>query len=286
VTDQNFLLPSFFIVGPPRTGTSWLHEILQPYTCLPRVKETRFFDERFHRGLAWYRNHFPSSDLPMGEIGPTYFASADARHRIAALVPEARVLCIFRHPVDRIRSHYRLKRAYAMIPWDFEEALERDPELMESSNYGTHLQDWLQTFGQENVNAMLYEDLKQSPQRFVDDVADFIGIPRFKLAPSQVSHVHSSEPLTQPRSYYRTRGAGALAEWCKAHHFDRIVAIAKRSPLRDWFLGGGESFAEMDPELVNSLYERFRPEVEKLENILGRDLSSWKCEEGRLMSAV
>src|SRR5215467_11453066 len=55
VTDQNFLLPSFFIVGPPRTGTSWLHEILQSHTCLPRVKETRFFDERFDRGVAWYR---------------------------------------------------------------------------------------------------------------------------------------------------------------------------------------------------------------------------------------
>ena len=47
MTDQNGLLPSFFIVGPPRTGTSWLHQVLQPHTCLPRVKETRFFDERF-----------------------------------------------------------------------------------------------------------------------------------------------------------------------------------------------------------------------------------------------
>jgi len=173
-----------------------------------------------------------------------------------------------------------------MIPWDFEEALERDPELAESGRYGTHFEEWLQTFGGENVSAMLYEDLKQSPQGFVDDVADYIGIPRFALAPSQISHVHSSEPLTQPRSYYRTRGAGALADWFKAHHFDRIVAIAKRSQLRSWFLGGGERFHDMDSDFVNRLYERFRPEVEKLENILGRDLSGWKCEEGRFMSAV
>lgn len=286
VIDQNSLLPSFFVVGPPRTGTSWLHEVLQPHTCLPRVKETRFFDDRFERGLGWYGNHFPQSDLPKGEIGPTYFASVGARHRIAELVPEARVLCIFRHPIDRIRSHYRLKRAYAMIPWDLEEALERDRELMESSKYGTYLEAWQQTFGDGNVCAMLYDDLKQSPQVFVNEVADFIGIPRFTLAASQVSHVHSSEPLTQPRSYYRTRGAGALADWCKAHHFDRLVAVAKRTPLKAWFLGGGERFPQMDPDLVNSLYERFRPEVEKLENILGRDLSGWKCEDGRLLSAV
>jgi hypothetical protein len=286
VTEQNSLLPSFFVVGPPRTGTSWLHEILQSHTCLPRVKETRFFDERFDRGLAWYRNHFPSSDLPVGEIGPTYFASPEARHRIAELVPQARVLCVFRHPVDRIRSHYRLKRAYAMIPWEFEEALERDPELMESGKYGTYFEDWLQTFGSENVCGVLYDDLQHSPQSFVNDVADFIGVQRFALAPSQASRVHSSEPLTQPRSYYRTRGAGAVADWCKAHHLDRIVTLAKRSPLKRWFLGGGESFSEMNPRLVGELYERFRPEVEKLENILGRDLSGWKCEDGRLMSAV
>ena len=284
MTDQNSLMPSFFVVGPPRTGTSWLHQVLQPYTCLPRVKETRFFDDRFQRGLAWYRGNFPMSDLPMGEIGPTYFASADARHRIAELIPNARVLCIFRHPVDRIRSHYRLKRAYAMIPWRFEEALNRDPELIESSKYGTYFEAWQQTFGEENVRPVLYDDLKRNPQGLVDEVADFIGIPRFTLAQLQASHVHSSEPLTQPRSYYRTRSAGFVADWLKAHHLDRIVAVAKRTPIRTWFLGGGAGFEEMRPDLVRSLYERFRPEVEKLEYLLGRDLGAWKYAEARMMS--
>jgi len=286
VTDQNGLLPFFFIVGPPRTGTSWLHEVLQPHTCLPRVKETRFFDERFHRGVAWYRGNYPDSDLPMGEIGPTYFASPTARQRIAELVPDAKVVCIFRNPVDRIRSHYRLKRAYAMIPWGFEEALVKDSELMESSKYATYLKSWQQTFGEANVSALLYDDLKDNPQFFVDQLADFIGISRFRLAPSQASHVHSSEPLTQPRSYYRTRGAGFLADWFKAHRFDRLVAAAKRSPLNSWFLGGGAHFTEMSPQVVSNLYEQCRPEVEELENMLGRDLGGWKYQESRMLSAV
>ena len=286
VTDLNCLLPSFFIVGPPRTGTSWLHEVLQPHTTLPRIKETRFFDERFHRGLAWYSSNFPKSNLVMGEIGPTYFASGEARDRISQLVPEARILCIFRNPVDRIRSHYRLKRAYAMIPWDFEKALSNDAELMESSKYATYLRSWQQAFGEENVRAMFYEDLKHDPQLFVNEVADFIEIPRFSLAPSQVSYIHSSQPLTQPRSYYRTRTAGVLADWFKAHRFDRIVAAAKRSRLRNWFLGGGARFAEIGPDVMSSLYDQFRPEIEELENMLGRDLSSWKYHEASLLSAV
>jgi hypothetical protein len=41
-------------------------------------------------------------------------------------------------------------------------------------------------------------------------------------------------------------------------------------------LGGGRPFAEPSPELTARLYELFRPEVEELEKILQRDLSTWK----------
>jgi len=54
----NGCLPEFFVVGPPRTGTSWLYEMLRGQVILPRTtKETRFFDTDFHRGLDWYRAH-------------------------------------------------------------------------------------------------------------------------------------------------------------------------------------------------------------------------------------
>src|SRR3982751_1389994 len=87
-------LPSFFVIGPPRTGTSWLHEILTEHTLLPSpAKETRFFDNYFHRGIEWCRAHYPdaSDGRPIGEIAPTYFASAKARERISQTIPQAKV---------------------------------------------------------------------------------------------------------------------------------------------------------------------------------------------------
>jgi sulfotransferase family protein len=105
--------PSFFILGPPRTGTSWLHEILRGRAILPSsAKETRFFDSHFHRGTDWYRAHYPKTidGRCIGEVAPTYFASAEARERIAKLFPQARVVCIFRNPVERVLSLYRVKR--------------------------------------------------------------------------------------------------------------------------------------------------------------------------------
>lgn len=277
--------PSFLVIGPPRTGTSWLHDVLRPHTTLPTsIKETRFFDTHFQRGMKWYRAHFPSTlaGKRSGEVAPTYFASELARERIAKTAPAARIVCIFRHPVERILSLYRIKRAYGFIPWKFEQALVHDPELLESSRYATHLKSWQQTFGTDSVLAAFYEDLRDQPQVFLDRVLDFIAVPQFSLTDDQIKRVHSSETMTHPRSYYRTRSATLIADWCKARRLHHVVAAVKQSALINLFLGGGAPFSELPPSVISNLYELFRPEVEELESMLNRDLSVWKAPEASL----
>ena len=277
--DTRSPLPSFFIIGPPRTGTSWLHEVLGRHALLPSpTKETRFFDNHFDRGLEWYYAHFPppTDDRLVGEVAPTYFASTAARERIAKTIPHAKVVCIFRNPVERVVSLYRLKRAYGMIPWSFEEAITRDTELLESSKYGANLKAWLRTLGPDQVLATVYDDLRDEPQLYLDGVTDFIGIPRFELAPSQIGRVFTSETMTHPRNYYRTRSATAMAEWLKLRQLDTVVAAVKKSPLLKFVLGGGPPFTKVSQDLSHKLYEHFRPEVEELEGLLNRDFSAWK----------
>jgi hypothetical protein len=231
-------LPSFFIIGPPRTGTTWLHEVFDKRSILPGpVKETRFFDVHFQRGLEWYRAHFSrSAGETVGEVAPTYFASDEARERLLQTIPEARIICIFRDPVERILSHYRVKRAYGMIAWDLEQTIRRDSELIESSKYATHLKAWQQTFGPDQVVATLYDDLRDQPQTYVDNLADIVCMPRFALSPLETKQVHSSKSLTLPRSYPLTRSATLTAEWCKARRLHSIVWLVKSSPLKNLFL--------------------------------------------------
>jgi len=270
-------LPSFFVIGPPRTGSTWLHEILAPHAVLPSpTKETRFFDLRFHLGFDWYRAHYPAAKdgLPVGEVAPTYFASSAAREHIARSLPNAKVVCVFRNPVERVLSLYRLKRAYGLIPWNFEQAFFRDPELMESSRYATNLKAWHHALGSDQVMATIYDDLRDRPQAYLDSIVDFIGVPRFSLPESQ-TYVNSSEALTVPRNYYRTRGASMMAEWCKEQRLDAVVSAVKKTSLMRLFLGGGAPFAEMSKDIVQKLYGIFRPEVEELSQMLNRDLSSW-----------
>jgi len=273
-------LPSFFVIGPPRTGTSWLHQALKDHAVLPRsTKETHFFDKHFHRGLAWYRGHYdvPASGGKIGEVAPTYFASNAARDRIARLVPQAKVICIFRSPLERLLSLYRLKSAYGVIRWSLEQALERDPELLESSLYATKLKGWHQALSPEQVLVTLYDDLRDRPQSFVNSVADFIGLKRFALRPADADYVNASGGMTYPRHYYFARMATVMASWCKSQRLNRVVTAAKTSSFPRLFMGGGQPFAEMSPEMSHRLSEILRPEVEELEVMLNRDFSAWKA---------
>lgn len=278
--DQNKTLPSFFILGPPRTGTSWLHETLGPSTILPSpTKETRFFDRHFHRGLDWYLAHFPESSdrRPMGEVAPTYFASADARVRIAELIPDAKVICVFRNPVERVLSLYRLKRAYGMLPWTFEQAMKKDPELFDSGRYATHLKAWCKALGEKQVLVMVYEDLQRNPLAYLNRLTDFLGIARIPLTHSQHRVINASEGLTHPRNYFLTRTAAGMADWFKAVRLDRVLAAAKHKYFLKFLLRSGSSFESLPPERTRRLYELFRPEIEELEAMLNRDFPTWKA---------
>jgi hypothetical protein len=276
-------LPSFLVVGPPRTGSSWIHRALQGQANLPfPTKETRFFDSHFHHGLKWYSSHFSMlhPDRPLGEVAPTYFASAQARQRIAETIPSARLVFVFRHPVQRLVSLYRVKRAYGLLPWSFEEALERDPELLESGQYATCLQRWQEAFPPEQLLVTLYDDLRESPQLYFDRLLAFLGMPGRVLTEAELKRVHSSDGMTQPRYFLVTRTATAVADWCKARSLDNLVAAVRESKLRKLFLDGGAPFPEIPRSVLKMIGEALQPEVEALQRMIGRDLSMWNHNAG------
>lgn len=272
-------LPSFFGVGPPRTGTTWLHETLVGHANLPLAnKEIHFFDRCYDLGFDWYAGNFDqTSSLPTGEICPTYFASAEARERIAQVTPRPRILCTFRDPVVRVFSLYKIKRAYGDIACDFRDALKRDPELMESSRYAYHLSEWYRIFGRENVMAAFYEDFAKDRQVYLDRIVDFLGIPRFHLEERHEEKVHSSDESAIPRSLALTRLGSNVAGWLKARHLGNVVETVKRSSLMGVFVGGNDRIPPLPKEQALELRAAMRPEIEALEQLVSRDLSMWKA---------
>ena len=78
------------------------------------MKEPVFFSDEtaWNRGTDWYRSLFaesaPGSLTGEASVEYTDPAVADtAAARIAATIPDARLVCLLRDPIDRLRSHYR-----------------------------------------------------------------------------------------------------------------------------------------------------------------------------------
>ena len=266
--------PDFLGVGQPRTGTSWLDTVLRGHAGLPRgIKEVDFFVKNYARGLDWYLDYFTDCDprLPAGEICPSYFGSVAARERIARHLPQSRIICTFRDPVQVLFSFWKLARRNAWTSQDFTAWAPDGWQTPAES-----LRGWFQSFGRDRVLTLIYDDLVADPQAYLDRVCDFIGIERIAIAGSTiaVNHVNSFSRL--PRSPYLARKGRKLRDRLqRGEHFRTINMLARAGIWRLCFDGGTE-FPALDPAVEQRLRRRLRPQIEDLEDVIGRDLSVWK----------
>jgi len=271
-------LPDFIAVGPQRTGTTWLYEVLREHVGLSkRVKEIQFFKWHFEKGLSWYASHFTECPpgLPIGEICPVYFNSPLARSRMASTLPRCKIICSFRDPVDRAYSHYRMLRPFAGLR-SFEESLATLPDLIDCSRYARHLRDWRESFGAANVLVVLHEDLEADPQRFVNSICSFLGVVPIDLAASSVAWRRINLRPQAPRSRILGIAANRLFFWLRSHRYYTILNAWEDSRLWSLCFSGGERYTPINPETEQRLRETFTPEIEQLEKLIGRDLSAWK----------
>jgi Sulfotransferase domain len=272
-------LPNFIAVGVGRSGTTWLHEVLTGHVGLPYgVKETDFFLRNYGNGIDWYRSFFRhcAHAQPIVEICPTYFSSADARQRMKLHIPDCRIICTFREPVERAYSHYKLMRHNVWTRASFEEVVGSSQEIEEMNRYALNLDGWQQSFGRDNVLICLYDDLQHDPQRYLDTVCDFIAIPRFPLA-RYVASVRLNSFPTAPRNRRLAQNARHARDWLRRRRAYKLDRLLERAGVWTLCFDGGETFPLLEPELEKRLKERFLPEVEALEKLIGRDLSAWKA---------
>jgi hypothetical protein len=272
-------IPDFFVVGPQRTGTTWLDEVLRGHVGLPEgAKETDFFIRHYERGLDWYLDYFRNSPeaQPVGEIDPNYFGSDVARERIARYIPGCRIICSLRDPTARAYSSYRVMRRDAWTRVGFEETVARNAIIRESSRYAHHLAHWQRTFGADRVLVCFYDDLDANPQDYLDRICTFIGADPVKIDQKAAAAVRVNTVTHAPRSRRLAQNARNARDWLQAHRWHRTLDTLKRAGVWRFCFGGGEAFEPLDAATEARMREHFRPEVEALEQMTGRDLSAWK----------
>jgi hypothetical protein len=274
-----YRLPDFIVVGPPRTATTWLDKALRGRVCLPaKTKETHFFARNYDRGLAWYANHFrrcPKGQV-IGEICAAYFENSLAPTRIRADLPNCKIICTLRDPVERLYSYYKLMRRNARTDLPFDQALSRHPKMLAFSRYADLLRPWYREFGRENVLVVLNDDLAADPRAYIDRISAFIGISRAPLPDRLIVRNRHNTIETAPRSVRLARNARQFRSWLGANQFYRTRALLGRAGVWQLCFEGGERFSALDPALERTLRKILTPDIEDLEELLGRDLSAWK----------
>ena len=135
-------LPDFIIAGAQKSGTTslWAYLCEHPDVAPPLNKEMSFFDINFHRGLEWYRTHFPLQSttrengsghrLLTGESSAYYMFHPLSSGRIAASLTGVKIILLLRNPVSRAFSHYQLKLRRRQETLSFEDAIAAEPERL------------------------------------------------------------------------------------------------------------------------------------------------------------
>jgi hypothetical protein len=274
-TSRLRLRPSYLIIGTQPAGTVSLFNALcrhpdgaGPTTDREDVawaKELHFFDQRFSRGVNWYRSCFPllarralarrrGGDLVAGEATP-YLFHPDVPSRVAATLPDVRLIVLLRDPTDRAYSHYASMRRRGLELLPFEEALAAEEErtareaerIVPDPRYGApqygqyayvarglyadQLERWFAHFPREHFLILRAEDFVAQPADVYAEVLDFLGLRTWT-----------------PRNF------GAVSDWTPP--------------------------APLDPALRAQLDERFAEPNAQLAHLLGRDLG-WRSGASR-----
>ncbi|GAA3126412.1 hypothetical protein GCM10010466_16630 [Planomonospora alba] len=235
ITSGSRVLPSFLIIGAQRSGTTSLYRALarHPLVLKPVLhKGVHYFDMAYHRGLPWYRAHFPlrataarlarrHGRRPQAfESSPYYLFHPLAASRIAADLPGVKLVVLVRDPVERAFSAHahELARGFETEPC-FARALELEDERLAGAQealtasphaahhshrhhaylargrYAEQLARLEPLVGRDRILVLDSGELFTRPRAAYDRVLDFLGLPHLGEA---VVERHNARPRPAP----------------------------------------------------------------------------------------
>ena len=257
------LTPSFFIVGERKCGTSSLYRYLlaHPQVLPCKVKEPQFFTQHLLK-IWWnqkkYFQLFPdpnrldeiTMDWPeLDEKGQLFKeqvrfstkeqqeyitgeASANALYLanpkvVKRYLPKVKIIMMFRHPVDRAFSHYRMIQRFQgegrktrmlmgfevdMMKEMQEARIGKKTDFIGPGIYINQLKKWEKVFGKDQIFVIRMEDLAKPKKslKVMNELTSFLNLQafdyrevlqkRFNVAPATDFPLHMREEML---FYYR-----------------------------------------------------------------------------------
>lgn len=258
-------LPGLLIAGGQRCGTTSMYKALAHQPTIYRPvwrKGVHYFDVPVEHDLDWYRGHFPlkaqlaRSSRQHGtralcfESSPYYLFHPLAGQRIAAALPDVKMLVLVRDPVERAYSAHahELARGFETLP--FEAALEAEADRLEGE------EERLRTDPTYESHAHRHQAYRQRGE-YAPQLAKMAAL----LGRDRVKVVDSHRFFETPEQPY-------------AEVLDWLGVRQVRTPVFDQY--NGRARLKMPESLRTELAEHFLPFDEQLTPWLGHE-PSWRA---------
>jgi hypothetical protein len=291
-------LPNFVVVGAAKCGTTslWHYLAQHPDVFLPRRrKELHHFaadalrahsagpgDGRALEDLcaSWeeYVHQFVDArdQAAVGDVSPSYFAYPESAEAIRQRLGRPRIVVILREPVQKALSQYShlVRDGRETLPlW---KALQAEPErraqgygalwrYAEGGLYAAPMARFLDLFGKDRVQVLFFEELVRDPAATMRSLFGFLGVDPAVPIDTSVVHNRSGAPRSR-------RLAALLTQQNPLRSLARRLLPPRVTATVAWWLIGlntGEK-PVLDPRSRRFLDERLAPDVERLQQVLGR----------------
>lgn len=278
--NEKAVLPNFLYIGADRCGSKSLHRYFRqhPECYVPPIADPYFFDRHYDRGLDWYSSLFagaPDSARAIGEFSHDYLHSPEAAHRIASDLPGVKLLATLRHPIDRTFSSYMGAFNARDIRTPLEQAIKEIPMLIGNSMYADNLEPYFELIDRDRIKVMFFEDLENDSQSFATEAFGFVNLP----PADDIDYETRMSPLCTPNFPM----AGALTKLAsrtlrRLGWVNALGRLKSNPRIRSVFYTpyAADDKPKMNPDTRKALREIFAPQIDRLEKMLGRDLSAWR----------
>ncbi len=293
-------MPTFLIIGAVKSGTTSLYHYVgqHPEVFVSPVKETNFFAfcdgmpeyrdpwavllrQEWVRDLESYRRLFApgTSSRARGEASPQYLFRPGTAERIHRHLPGVKLIAILRHPADAAFSSFMMRLRDGHEPYsDFRRAIDAEErgeregwsfgEYVSRFYYYRQLSAYYSVFRREQIRVYLFEDLMTDPAGLLRDLFQFIDVKPDFLADTSI-RLNRSGVIRNPLLRRVWHLSGPLRARVRPLLPPRLRRRAYRMVVRDI------EKPRFDPALRRELAERYRDDIVRLQELIGRDLTAW-----------
>ncbi|MBE8232880.1 MAG: sulfotransferase domain-containing protein [Endozoicomonadaceae bacterium] len=294
---MNLPIVNFLIIGSMKSGTTTLSDYLslneEIAMCDP--KEPQFFSQFYDKGIAYYESQWTQANKICGEASTCYSRwpfYLDVAEKIALYNPKLKLIYIMRHPVERADSHYRHNVLIDGLAYSsFGHAVNSSAEILETSKYMQQLDKYLEYFPKDQILLLDFDELKEKPLLVINKIEDFVGANRSiqlkegsKGAISNKAGVASGR--RDVRQFFDKIRHLPMISFIVDKVFSQNYRAIIRKKIRQYIINSSlvRWYASLKVKRLREMQEQERkdflseviPDIERLENLWGKDLSKWK----------